>query len=63
MNEFDDHRMTHFHPIPTLREADKIARSLGLVRGKGTYNGAPYWKGAHGQIVTRDRLAELAGLI
>lgn len=56
-------RMSQFHTIPTVREADKIAKSLGLVRGKGTYNGAPYWKNANGQIVTRDRLAELAGLI
>ena len=58
-----NHRMSQSHPIPTLREADKIARPLGLVRGQGTHNGAPYWKGDRGQIVTRDRLAELAGLI
>lgn len=51
------------HAIKTIREADKIAKSLGLVRGKGTYNGAPYWKDANGRIVTRERLAELAGLI
>lgn len=55
-------RMTRFHPIPTLREADKIAKSFGLVRGKGKYNGEPYWTGVYGQIVTRDRLAKLAGL-
>ena len=58
-----DRRMSQSHPIPTVREADKLARELGLVRGAGTYNGAPYWKDAHGQIVTRDRLAELAGLV
>lgn len=58
-----DRRMSQFHPIPTVREADKIARVLGLVRGAGTYNGAPYWKDANGQIVTRERLAELAGLV
>jgi len=46
----------------TISEANKIAAALGLVRGKGTYNGAAYWKNASGQIVTRDRLAELAGL-
>jgi hypothetical protein len=51
------------HAISTVREADKIAKSLGLSRGKGTYNGAPYWTNDAGQIVTRDRLAELAGLV
>lgn len=56
-------RMAQFHPIPTLREANKIAKALGFTRGKGTYNGAAYWKDANGQIVTRDRLAELAGLV
>lgn len=47
--------------IKTLREANKIAKSLGLNRGKGTYNGAAYWLNDRGQIVTRERLAELAG--
>lgn len=52
------------NPITTLREADKIAKDLGLVRGTGTYNGHPFWK-LHGEhaIITRDRLAELAGLV
>jgi len=50
------------HVIKTVREANKIAKSLGLVRGKGTYNGDAYWKNALGQIITRDRLAELAGM-
>ncbi len=49
--------------IRTIREANKIAARLGLVRGKGTYNGAAFWKNAAGQIVTRERLAELAGLV
>lgn len=49
--------------IKTLAEANKIAKALGLVRGKGTYNGAAYWKNDLGQIVTRERLAELAGLV
>ncbi|MBK8667757.1 MAG: hypothetical protein IPN21_18185 [Burkholderiales bacterium] len=53
---------TMYAAIKTIREANKIAASLGLVRGKGTYNGAAYWKNAIGQIVTRERLAELAGL-
>lgn len=47
--------------ITTLREANKLAKSLGLKRGKGTYNGAAYWLNECGQIVTRNRLAELAG--
>lgn len=51
------------YAIKTLREANKIARELGLVRGKGTYNGAAYWKNELGQIVTRHRLAELAGMV
>ena len=50
------------HVIKTVREADKIAKALGFTRGKGTYNGAPYWLDSLGRIVTRDRLAELAGL-
>jgi hypothetical protein len=51
------------HVIKTVREADKIAKALGFTRGKGTYNGAPYWLDSLGRIVTRDRLAELAGLV
>jgi hypothetical protein len=61
--EISMNTMTQTHPIRTLREANKIARELGLTRGKGTFNGAAYWKNANGQIVTRDRLAELAGLV
>jgi len=49
------------YTIKNIREANKIAASLGLTRGKGTYNGAVYWTNALGQIVTRERLAELAG--
>jgi len=48
--------------IKTISEANKIAAGLGLSRGKGTYNGAAFWKNDLGQIVTRDRLAELAGI-
>lgn len=55
--------MNQTHPIRTLREANKLAKELGLVRGAGTYNGSAYWMNALGQIVTRDRLAELAGLV
>ena len=50
--------------IRTLREANKIAASLGLIRGAGTYNGAAYWKRpGSNAIITRERLAELAGLV
>lgn len=48
----------------TLRDADRTARRMGLKRGRGTYNGVPYW--VHPDrphaIITRNRLAELAGL-
>ena len=50
--------------IKTLREADKIARGLGLVRGAGKYNGAAFWvRPGSPAIITRARLAELAGLV
>ena len=50
--------------IKTLKEADKIAKELGLVRGKGTYNGGAFWKRpGESAIITRERLAELAGLV
>ena len=46
----------------TLREASSIARKLGLVRGAGTYNGGAYWKRPGSTaIITRERLAEMAG--
>ena len=47
------------HAIQTLKEANVIAKKLGLVRGKGTYNGSAYWL-KDGAIVTIGRLAELA---
>lgn len=48
--------------ITTLREANKIAKALGLVRGKGTYNGEAFWvRPGNPAIITRARLAELAG--
>ncbi|WP_280192139.1 hypothetical protein [Delftia sp. PS-11] len=50
--------------IKTLRDADKIAKGLGLVRGKGSYNGEAFWvRPGHPAIITRARLAELAGLV
>ncbi len=45
----------------TLKQADRIARALGLVRGRGLYNGDVFWiRPGHPAIVTRARLAELA---
>lgn len=50
--------------IKTLREADKIAASLGLVRGAGKHNGEDFWvRPGNPAIITRARLAELAGLV
>jgi len=52
--------------IRTLRQADKIAKQLGLKRGPGTYNGGAYWKNTGGEIVTRaflETLALKAGMI
>ena len=50
--------------IKTLKQADKIAKEHGLVRGKGTYNGAAFWvRPNQHQIITRSRLAEIAGLV
>ncbi len=50
--------------ISTLREANKIAKALGLVRGKGTYNGEAFWvRPGNPAIITRAHLAELAGLV
>lgn len=44
----------------TLKQANRIARTLGLVRGRGTYNGAPFWRRPNDPaIITRARLAEL----
>jgi hypothetical protein len=52
--------------IRTIRQADKIARQLGIKRAAGKYNGMAYWKSANGEIVTRyflETLALKAGLI
>lgn len=44
----------------TLKQADRIARRLGLVRGRGTYLGAPFWvRPGHPAIITRARLVEI----
>ncbi|WP_310636032.1 hypothetical protein [Delftia acidovorans] len=50
--------------IKTIREANKIAKGLRLVRGKGTFNGEVFWtRPGASAIITRARLAELAGLV
>ena len=60
-NPLKDHIM---NIINTLRDADKIARDLGLVRGAGKYNGQAFWVyPGNPAIITRARLAELAGLV
>lgn len=52
------------YAIKTIKQADEIARKLGFVRGKGTYNGAAFWvKPGSSAIITRARLAQLAGAI
>lgn len=44
------------------KQIAQLARTLGLVKGKGTYNGAAYWKReGSNAIITADRVMELAG--
>ena len=48
----------------TIATANRIAHQMGLVRGKGTYNGTAYWtRPGSSAIITIGRLAELAGLV
>lgn len=53
--------MSQVYVIKTLREANKIAKEMGLVRCTHKYNGQACWKTKSGAIVTRRRLDELAG--
>lgn len=53
--------MRRKHIIPTIREADVLAKKHGLVRGYGKHNGFPYWVNRHGFRFSRDSLAELVG--
>jgi len=49
-------------PFQNLKQADQAAKSLGLVRAKGRYNGCAYWvRPGSDAIITMTRLAELAG--
>lgn len=46
----------------TIKQIATIAKSIGLVRGKGTYNGQPFWvRPGSSAIVTAERVLELAG--
>jgi hypothetical protein len=48
--------------IITLREAAQIAKSFGLVKGAGKYNGDTFWtRPGDRAIITRRQLAEMAG--
>jgi hypothetical protein len=51
-------------PTITLKEAAMIAKQFGLVKGKGTYNGAPFWiRPGQSAIITREQLAEMAVVV
>jgi len=48
----------------TLKQANELAKKLGFMRGRGTYNGDAYWlRPGNPAIITRNRLAALAGLV
>lgn len=45
----------------TIKQANKIAKQLGLARGTGTFNGAAYWKRPGSPaIITRTRIEQMA---
>lgn len=44
------------------KQIAQIAKSLGLKKARGTYNGAAYWtREGSNAIITADRVLELAG--
>jgi hypothetical protein len=48
--------------MPTIKQLTAAAKSIGIVRGKGTYNGAAYWRYAESKtIITRQHLMEILG--
>lgn len=48
--------------MPTIKQLTSTAKSIGIVRGKGTYNGAAYWRYVEMEtIITRKRLIEILG--
>jgi len=49
---------------PTIANLTQQAKKLGIVRGKGTYNGGAFWRYENTQaIITRDRLLEILGYL
>lgn len=45
-----------------IAEIKKLAKTLGLIRGKGTYNGAAYWtRPSSSAILTAEDVLDLAG--
>lgn len=40
----------------TIKQLDAYAKTIGLKRGKGTYNGAAFWIRPNGAIVSRYEL-------
>lgn len=47
--------------MTTFKQAMVIAKRLGLKRGKGTYNGKPFWhRPGDSRIITIHRIFELA---
>jgi hypothetical protein len=54
------YKLSNEETIMTLKQADHIARQFGLVRGRGTYNGAAFWvRPGHPAIITLARLVEI----
>ena len=48
--------------MPTIKQITKEAKQIGIVRGKGTYNGGAYWKYSNSNaIITYARLLEILG--
>jgi hypothetical protein len=49
---------------PTIKSLTEQAKKLGIVRARGTYNGAPFWRYRGMEtIITRNRLLEILGYI
>ena len=46
----------------TTKQIDQIAKQMGLERGKGTYNGKPYWvRPSNKAIFTKRDIEALIG--
>lgn len=47
----------------TNKQIAALAKQLGLVRGKGTYNGQKFWvRPGSNAIITASRVLEIAGV-